>query len=83
MSVVSGNAPESIAGLEITFGNHIAQRGLGSLLVRVDAFTDTNPNPRLLWTFHGLAFSFLRGDSPGAGLRQALLLLFRRGAKLV
>jgi hypothetical protein len=35
VSIVSGNVPESIAGLEIIIGNHIAQRGLGSLLVRV------------------------------------------------
>jgi hypothetical protein len=44
VSVVSGNAPESIAGLEITFGNHVAQRGLGSLLVR---HLDSNPIPSI------------------------------------
>ncbi len=38
---------------------------------------------RLLWTFQGLYFLFLRGGFPDAGRQQALLLLFRRGAKLV
>lgn len=73
VSVVSGNAPESIAGFEITFGNYISQRGLGSLLVRRCAFTDTNRSLRP-------SLSFLRADSRS---RQAWLLLFRRGAKLV
>ena len=42
MSVVSGNAPESIAELQAKLGNHVTKSGLGKASRFLYAFTHTN-----------------------------------------
>ena len=89
VSVVSGNAPESIAELQIKFGDLIARRGdLGvfSFVVGNNAFTDTKPPSRsVTWkhAFSGPFLSILWKGFSDASRPQAVLLPFRRGTKLV
>jgi len=42
VSVVSGNAQESIAELQVQFGNHVTKCGLGLASRFLYAFTHTN-----------------------------------------
>jgi len=61
VGVVSGNAPESIAELQIKFGELIARRGyLGdfSFVVGKNAFTDTNPPPHSVTWKHAFSGPF-------------------------